>query len=241
MEACDSLKEFLRSAEFGDAVRERRRAPQPFITISREAGAGGAQLAASIVAEMRRLGYPALQGWRVWDRELCEVIARDLNMTVLLDELAREAFRSGLADYFSQVVADAPPQALIAHKTFQAVRLIAAAGRAIIVGRAAVCATRGLSSGVHLRLVAPRRLRVDRMMARFRLARPDADRRVAELDRDRRELVRTFFQKDIADPLLYGSVWNTGAISVDEIAEVVVRLVLDAVAAGDAGRPKEAV
>ena len=59
------LKSYLESAAFQERAREAARLPMPFITISRQAGAGAQTLAQAILAEMGRGSDPLLRGWKV--------------------------------------------------------------------------------------------------------------------------------------------------------------------------------
>jgi hypothetical protein len=65
----------LRSADYAyshqtDSQRARPR-PQPFVTISRQAGAGGRSFARGLAARLNELDPGGLP-WTVWDNELVE-------------------------------------------------------------------------------------------------------------------------------------------------------------------------
>ncbi len=215
---------FLRCAAFEEALKHRR-PPQPFITISRQAGAGGSTLASVILKRMAQRREELFDDWRLFDRELCATIAGDPKLSVRLDTLVREVYRSDLADYLAQFVAEESPQAAVIKKVFQAVWNAAAAGRAVIVGRAASDLTRRLPLGVHVRLVAPTGARIARMMRRYGFARDQAEREMTNEDRSRASMLKTYFRSDIDDPLLYDAVWNTDRVPFDDIADAVLALV----------------
>jgi cytidylate kinase len=98
-------------------------------------------------------------------------------------------------------------------------------GRVILLGRGGACLTHGFPGGVHIRLTAPKPVRVQRMRALLNLSEKEALRMMEERDRSRAALVRRYFDKDINDPLLYDAVWNTEEVSIDAIAQTVLRWV----------------
>ena len=48
-----------------------------------------------------------------------------------------------------------------------------------------------------------------------------------EKDKAKAELVKTFFHKDIRDPLLYDMVWNTERVPIGEIAKLLIQMIRD--------------
>lgn len=48
---------------------------------------------------------------------------------------------------------------------------------------------------------------------------------IEEKDKAKAELVKTFFNKDVRDPLLYDVCWNTGRVSIDEIADLLIAMI----------------
>jgi cytidylate kinase len=101
--------------------------------------------------------------------------------------------------------------------------MLALIGKVIIVGRGGSLITADLPQGIHIRLVAPEAHRVVWMMKRFKINKEEARETVQNQDRDRKKLIKLFFNRDIDDPLLYDMVWNTGKVELD----VVTRATLD--------------
>lgn len=227
MSGFESLERYLRSQarEGGSRQEGFSRAVRPFVTISRQTGAGGHTLAEAILAEMRKAErWPLFQGWRMFDQEICREVARNPRLKVSLEWLLAKEYRSETEDLMAYALAGSAPQSAVMRETFSVVRGLAAAGKAVIVGRAGSCLTRGMPLGVHLRLVAPQDVRVRRMMDRLELTEPAAARLVKEQDEARARLVRDYFGREIDDPLLYDCVWNTETVPMSAIAAGVVRL-----------------
>ena len=226
MDDAASVLGYLKSSAFQEAAAGAVRfQPQPFITISRQAGAGGSSLAEAILQEMKGRGGFLFDGWRVLDRDLCEILAKDPELTVFLDALARERFRGQLEDYLAQMIARETPQLVVLKRIFKTIRAAASVGKVIVVGRGGCCVTRGLPLGIHIRLVAPRPERLEAIMRRYGLERRKADNELEDEDLSRARLVRTCFNRDIADPLLYDATWNTAAVPMASIAAHVAEMV----------------
>lgn len=220
------LASFLQSAAI-EKDRALRGEPQPFITISRQAGARGRSLAEAILTEMARDGRPLSKGWHAYDEELCFAVATDPKLSVLAESLMDEGFRTSVEEVFAHLFADLSPQLAVYKKIFATIIGLATAGKAIIVGRGGRWVTRRLAGGVHLRLVAPREVRLAVIRKRYGVEGAEAIRKMQRLDLDRRRLVRRYFSEDIENPLCYDAVLNMGALPLDAAARLVLELVAD--------------
>lgn len=199
--------------------------PRPFITISRQAGASGRSLADALLTEMVRDGRDLFQGWHAFDDELCEIVACDPKLSVLAEALIDEQFRSPFEELLAQSVVGVSPQAILFKKIFKTIRGLAEGGRAVIVGRAGRWVTRRMECGVHIRLVAPKEIRLAAIGKRYGLEGPDTLRKMHALDQSRQRLVRRYFSADVADPVNFDAVFNLGSIAPDSAARLVMQMV----------------
>lgn len=199
---------------------------RPFVTISRQAGAGGHALAEALLAQMNQAaGLSMFRGWRMFDREIVEMVASNPKLRVYVPHWREREYRSEIDDILARMIGNVSPQSQVLAEMFGVVRALAARGKVILLGRGGACLTRGLPGGLHIRLVAPLPARIRRMTARLNLAEKEAARVVEERDKSRAALVRRCFNRDIDDPLLYDVVWNTERTAPDVIASTVLRLV----------------
>lgn len=181
----------------------------PFITISRQTGAGGHRLANELITQMQKEGEPLFRGWQVFDQEIWKKVLEDPKMKVSVKALMTEEYLSQLEDILFNLFERQTPQDVVIHRIFQLLRTLASYGKVILVGRAGACVTRSLPSGIHVRLVASEPNRANRMVRLLHVDEKEARRVMEECDRSRARLVRDYFKRDIADPLLYDVVWNT--------------------------------
>ncbi len=198
----------------------------PFVTISRQAGAGGHVLARALLDRTLEARPKALfEGWSLFDERLAEMVAENPALKVSLRGLAEEEFASDIQDMVSSWIGGLSPQSVVVAHLFKVIRGLAQQGKVIIVGRAGACLTRTLPLGVHLRLMAPLDVRVRRVRAVLGSSEKEARRVVADRDRARAALVKTYFHRDIDDPLLYDLVWNTDTVPVEVVASTTLRAV----------------
>ncbi|MDH5372647.1 MAG: cytidylate kinase-like family protein [Acidimicrobiia bacterium] len=200
-------------------------APRPFITISRQAGAGGHALAAAMLEVFaHQEDVELFGGWQIFDHNLCEIIAADPAYSGSLDSLLAEEYRTPTTDFFHQLVRSTADQDRVMSRVFQLVRSIAAIGNAIIIGRAGSQVTKGMQPGIRLRVVAPEGVRIKRMMEIATLDERQARNQARKMDAHRASLLRAYFETDIADPTNYDVTWNSASSSLIEIAEATTAL-----------------
>jgi cytidylate kinase len=199
------------------------------VTISREFGAGGSELARALGARLH---------WPVLDRDLVHMVAARLHLEPRHIEPLDEQCPSLFARLVSSAVLMTPPELPVDVDTTavlnpdavaEAARaaMLAAAQRppVIIVGHGAQALFRGRSGTLHVRLVAPLTCRLDRVCGREGCDRPAAAAIARRMDDVRRAYVRRYYHADVRDPLLYDLQFNTGHVPLEEIADFVASLI----------------
>ncbi|HXT01617.1 MAG TPA: cytidylate kinase family protein [Elusimicrobiota bacterium] len=219
-----TLNEYFKQAAAPRAA-DNPRPPAPFLTISREEGAGGHELADALLARFAQEKDPLFTGWKVFDKEICERVAKDPGLKVPLEDLLNEQFHTGLDELLRTVVAQLSPQAKVDHHMFRTVRSICGVGKAIVIGRAGVMISRDMPLGVHVRLVASRKSRLARVRRDYGLPEAAAEKRLDQREEERERMMRTHFNKSLADPLLYDCVWNADTVTFESMADSLVALI----------------
>ena len=216
----------------------RREPPVPFITISRQAGAGGRTLAYAL-ADHLSANDPAGRPWTVWDRELVEKVADEQHIpTSLVESLEtgtthRSAFEDFLASLSARNDSAGLDEFQVYRRVAATVRVLAHAGRAVIVGRGSVYATSDLPGGVHLRLVAPLQERIARTARQRNTSEQEAAKEVARIDRHRDAFHRRYWPNKALLPEIFTLTLNTGLVTEQQMVKCVLPLVGEA-AAGSA-------
>ncbi len=93
-------------------------------------------------------------------------------------------------------------------------------GRAVIVGRGANFILPS-ETCFQIRVVSPRPIRVRRVVQEFDTSEEEAHRRVLRTESDRRAFIRKYFNADIADPVNYDFVINTGSVSINDAVKAI--------------------
>jgi cytidylate kinase len=200
----------------------------PFITISRQAGAGGNALAAVLEEKIQELhAEPLFRGWQLCGQELCHMVGQDPKLKDLVDSLKRTEYHSHAEDILSQFIYGGSSQDVVVKKMFQLIRTFALHGKVVFVGRGSTFLTMDLPLGIHVYLEAPIESRVKRMMGALGVDEKKAREAVKDKDKAKAELVKTFFNKDIGNPLLYDIVWNTDHVPIEEIAKILIEMIRD--------------
>jgi cytidylate kinase len=224
------MKEPITLAEYGQSHASPERPPcsYPFVTVSRLAGAGGRTLATAILKRLNaRTSDEWAQGWEVCDWQLCLRIVKDPEMNASLESLLTEEYKKESKVFFKELLTGKCQQYALNKRVLGIVRALALRGKSIIVGRAGSFATRDLTSGVHIRLVAPEEMRVKVMMKVLAETEATARDEMYSQDDSRAHFVREFFCGDIDDPVGYHIVVNTGLVSIDAAALFVEHLLVE--------------
>lgn len=201
----------------------------PFVTVSREYGAGGRVFAEALLEQMERERDPMFHHWRIFDRELCEELAGREGPNSALRSLVTEEYQSEIERLILTLLGQSSGQSVAVKKLFESIRTLATFGKVIIIGRAGACVTQCLPLGVHLRLTAPEWLKIKRLRLES-MSPAHARKELARVDRGRALLVQNCFQREISDPSLYDGVWNIARVPVEPLARICIQLIRERVA-----------
>lgn len=188
----------------------------PTITISRQYGSGGGELARTLAG---RLGY------QVFDHELLDTIAGDTRFRKATLESLDEGTLSTIHLWVEALLRGRYFDEADYHKHLLKVLLaIAEHGKAVILGRGASFVVKG-ERVVKIRIVAPEDVRVNRVAEREDLASDQARRRIQLMDQERAAFVRRHFGADVADPTAYHAILNSGDLSLEMLTDLVQHMV----------------
>jgi cytidylate kinase len=192
------------------------------ITIEREYGCGAAEIAKQLASRL---------GWKLWDRELTEEIARvakvDTAAVCKCDERMDGAFqrlvkvfwrgsyeRSTNLDFEHSFDADR-----MVEIGEEVMREIASRGNCVIVGRGAPYHLRERRDAFHVFMYAPRAEKLRRIQKQGKSLR-EAEDLVETVDRERIEFVKHYFGADWPTRSLYNIMINTCMGNENVIATV---------------------
>jgi cytidylate kinase len=192
--------------------REKTRTLLPVVTISRQMGAGGSDVARKL-AEM--LGPP----WQIWDQQIIDAIANHAEvrkeMVQSLDEQAQDEVETVVKSLLGVRVIESPSY----HKHLAEVLLtIERAGFAIILGRGANFV---LPRTLRVRLKASMPVRIKRVMEQRHLTHEQAERAIRDSDRQRAAFIKQMFGRQIDEEGAYDLVIYTDNLSPEGAARII--------------------
>ena len=181
------------------------------ITITREYGAGGGEVARQLAATL---------GWELLDRELLHQAAEIEHVPdAELERLDEKAI--SMADRFRLH----PPHQKYVHGLTEAARQAAQKGNVVLVGRGARHLLGEMPSAFHLRLVAPQEWRAERMARLEGWSLDKAQARCGEVERIRDLFTRYFFGQTATQPAQYDLVVNTARVPLEDVTGTVATMV----------------
>lgn len=175
------------------------------VTISRQVGSLGFEVASAAAQEL---------GYRLVWREAINQAARRAGAP----EMALAAI-----DDLRLLGLDPSPQARRAyhHAVRQVMEELARDGNVVILGRAGQAILSGVKNALHVRVVAPTRLRIERVARRHRVSIEAARAQVEAGDRYRHDYLKRFYHVRADDPELYDLIINTENYSPGQAAHLI--------------------
>ncbi len=187
-------------------------ARRPVITVGRQHGAGGEEIAQRLASEL---------GFDLFDREIIQRIAASTHLServiASLDEKNRELLTDWLGSVASQNYLS--PAEYRYHLT-RVVGAIAHQGGAVILGRASHLIL-GEGRALRVLVVAPLETRVRNVMEHEGLSERDARRRIVAVESELRAYLMQHFHAEFLNPSEFDLVVNTGILGVEKACSLV--------------------
>ncbi len=181
------------------------------ITIEREYGSGGGEIAQSLAKQL---------GWKLWDQLLTEEIARLADCPKAVVEVREERTDPLYYRLFKSFLRGSYEGSINAHKlklvdsecilkfTEQVVQHAAKTGNSVIVGRGSQQFLRNRDDTLRVFLYAPREDKVRRLRARGK-SEEEAEQLVDSVDRERADFIQKYFHVEWPDRAIYHTMINT--------------------------------
>lgn len=176
---------------------------RPVVTVSRQHGAGGAEVAKTLAQDL---------GLDLFDREIIQRIADSAHLSERVVSSLDEKDRELLADWLSALSSRSHLSAMeYRYHLSRVVGAVAHHGGAVILGRGAHLIL-GQGEALRVLVVAPLEARVRAVMDREGLGERDARQRIVTVEADRKAFLMKHFHADFADPTTFDLVVNTAVL-----------------------------
>jgi cytidylate kinase len=200
----------------------------PLITISRQYGSGGSEIAERVARAL---------DWHLYDNAVVDEVARRLGMTAA-DVSAREERVPSLPERIASAMALGMPEVMptvadlamqpneerIVEVTKRVMEEAVLAGPAVLGGRGAQCMLAARADALHVYCYAPQEALESYAVSNLGVAREDAARVVAENNHQREQYVKRHWKRNWRDFANYHLCVNTAWLGLDGTAELIVQL-----------------
>jgi cytidylate kinase len=185
----------------------------PYVAISRETGVDAREIASLVAKQL---------GWKVFDRELLDYMTEHYNWPRValdyVDERTASWFHETFAKWLDQRLVS---QAEYVSRLGKIILLAAQHESNVFVGRG-VQFILPREVGSSIRIIAPKKQRIKRIMERQQCNQKTAEKFIDETERGRADFVLRYFRHEVADPHLYDLVINLEYTSRQAAADVIV-------------------
>jgi cytidylate kinase len=200
----------------------------PLITISRQYGSGGSEIAERVARAL---------GWHLYDNAVANEVAKRLGMQPAdvsareervpsLPERIASAMALGMPEVMPTVadLAMQPSEERIVEMTRRVMEEAVLAGPAVLVGRGAQCMLASRADALHVFCYAPAEALASYAVTNLGVAREDAARVVAENNHHREQYVKRHWKRDWRDFANYHVCVNTAWLGIGGASELIVQL-----------------
>lgn len=193
------------------------------VTIEREFGCGGGEIAQLLANQL---------GWKLWDHQLTEEIARLANCPKTVVEVREERTDPLYYTLFKSFLRGSYEGSINAHKlnvidsesilriTQRVVEHAAKTGNCVIVGRGSQHFLKNRPDTLRVFLYAPREEKVRRLLARGKSV-EEAEELADTVDRDRSDFIQKYFHVAWPDRSVYHTMINT-AIGDEAVVHMIL-------------------
>ena len=200
----------------------------PIVTISRQFGSGGSEVAERVAASL---------GWHLYDNAVVAEVAARLGISA--EEVsAREERLPSLAERLASAISLSAPEMMptvgavalppseerIVEVTGRVMQEAVQAGSAVIVGRGAQCLLATRSDALHVFCYAPIEALAAYAVTNLGVSADEARKRVVEMNVQREEYVKRHWKREWRDLANYHLCVNTAWLGLDGASELITRV-----------------
>jgi len=197
--------------------RESQAKPGPVITVSRETGTGGSEVARRLA---QKLGMDLMGG------QIIQKVAESVQMSTKVIESLDEREITKRDEWLSALFGSRHLWSdQYFHHLTKVIGTIGRHGSAVVVGRGAHHIL-PQEDTYRVRFIAPLDFRIEHMIAEHSLCREEAEKFILQTDADRRAFIRKYFHVDITEPGQYDLILNLATLSIDGAVDT-IKVALD--------------
>ncbi|MFH1958883.1 MAG: cytidylate kinase-like family protein [Patescibacteria group bacterium] len=187
---------------------------KPYITVSREPGSGGTPIA-KLVAE--KLGFTLV------DKQIVEEIAKSTKKRKEVIMAVDEKKRSAIDDIVHALLnEDYIDDLKYVSELVRLMFIYAHQGHCVLLGRGSNFIT-PFAHGLHVRITAPYQVRVQRAIDYEGYTRQQARKVIADVEKERKEFVTQYFNKNVTKGNAYDLTINTTSLDIEDSRDIIIK------------------
>ena len=200
----------------------------PIVTVSRQYGSGGSEVAERVANAL---------GWKLYDNAVVEEVAARLRLTPAevsareervpsLVERMASAMALGVPEVMPVVgdMAAVPSEERMVMVTRRVIEDAVEAGPAVLVGRGAQCMLARRSDALHVYCYAPEEDLIRYVIENLDIPPAEAPKKVADMNHQREAYVRLHWKRNWRDVANYDLCVNTASLGVEGAARLVTEV-----------------
>jgi cytidylate kinase len=187
--------------------------PKPIITVSREPGSGGTEIASKLSAKLK---MDLISG------QISQQIAESVQMSERVIRSLDEKEITKRDDWLTSLFETRHlwPDQFLFHLT-KVIGTVGRHGNAVILGRGAQYVLPPEKT-FRIRLIGPLDIRIQRIMNAKACSRREAEQYAITTESDRRAFIQKYFNADVTNPYDYDLFINMGKIPIDGAVDTIV-------------------
>ncbi len=204
-----------------ETIKRKSSYVEPFVTISRETGAGGIQFGDLLVDYLNKYDTKRKNDWKIFDKNILEQIIQEHDLPAEMAKYISEKKISEIQGVLEQLFSLHPSEQMLITKASNTILHLALLGNVILIGRGSNIITKELQGGLHIRLIDTLEKKIKNIQSIFNLDKNEAIKFIKKEDKERKQYLKKYFSSDIEDVSLYSMVLNLNHFSTDEAVNLV--------------------
>ena len=205
-----------------NSLEREEKPPGPVITISRQVGCSGLELAYALADRLNKTS--SFEGWKVLSKEILHHSARELDVD---PERISKIFKQTDRTSFDEILNAFTEKRYKSDKKIKktvvdVIRGFAEDGFCIIVGRASNVIAADIKNSLHIRLVAPEEERIESIMQKNGWNRTDSIKFINRVEKERFAYRHAVVLQVTEEPEIFDLTFNRSKFTTEMIVDMIM-------------------